>query len=61
MEFLGSFWKAWLTSDAFGAAEIDCQFSINAVRRLGIAQGANLSIQLPQDRLHVFTSEGRRG
>jgi iron(III) transport system ATP-binding protein len=38
MEFLGSFWKAWLTSDAFGAAEIDCHFSINAVRRLGITR-----------------------
>jgi iron(III) transport system ATP-binding protein len=61
MEFLGSFWKAWLTSEAFGAEAIDCQFSINAVRRLGITQGVTLSIQLPQDRVHVFTSEGRRG
>ena len=61
MEFLGSHWRAWLTSDAFGGAEIDCQFSINAVRRLGIEQGAGMSIQLPQERLHVFTEEGRRG
>jgi iron(III) transport system ATP-binding protein len=61
MEFLGSHWRAWLTSEAFGGAEIDCQFSINAVRRLGIAQGAVLSIQLPQERVHVFTTEGRRG
>ena len=61
MEFLGSHWRAWLTSEAFGGAEIDCQFSINAVRRLDISQGASLSIQLPQDRVHVFTTEGRRG
>jgi iron(III) transport system ATP-binding protein len=61
MEFLGSYWRAWLTSEAFGGAEIDCQFSINAVRRLEISQGALLSIQLPQDRVHVFTTEGRRG
>ncbi len=61
MEFLGSHWRAWLTSEAFGGAEIDCQFSINAVRRLDISQGAKLSIQLPQDRVHVFTTEGRRG
>jgi iron(III) transport system ATP-binding protein len=61
MEFLGSYWRAWLTSEAFGGAEIDCQFSINAVRRLEISQGANLSIQLPQDRVHVFTTEGNRG
>jgi iron(III) transport system ATP-binding protein len=61
MEFLGSHWRAWLTSEAFGGAEIDCQFSINAVRRLDISQGASLSIQLPQDRVHVFTTEGIRG
>jgi iron(III) transport system ATP-binding protein len=61
MEFLGSHWRASLTSEAFGGAEIDCQFSINAVRRLDISQGADLSIQLPQDRAHVFTTEGRRG
>ena len=61
MEFLGSFWKAWLASDTFGATEIDCQFSINAVRRLDLKPGATLSIQLPKDRLHVFTREGRRG
>ncbi len=61
MEFLGSHWRAWLASEAFGGAEIDCQFSINAVRRLDISQGASLSIQLPQDRVHVFTTEGRRG
>ena len=61
MEFLGSFWRAWLTSEAFGGAEIDCQFSINAVRRLEIALGSTLAIQLPQERLHVFTTEGRRG
>jgi iron(III) transport system ATP-binding protein len=61
MEFLGSHWRAWLTSEAFGGAEIDCQFSINAVRRLNISQSAVLSIQLPQDRVHVFTTEGIRG
>lgn len=61
MEFLGSHWRAWLTSEAFGLAELDCQFSINAVRRLEIAQHTTLSIQLPQERLHVFTMEGRRG
>ncbi len=61
MEFLGAHWRAWLTSEAFGGAEIDCQFSINAVRRLEIAQGTVFSIQFPPDRLHVFTTEGRRG
>ncbi|MCB1435106.1 MAG: ATP-binding cassette domain-containing protein, partial [Alphaproteobacteria bacterium] len=42
MDFLGSHWRAWLTSEAFGSVEIDCQFSLNAVRRLDIATDAAL-------------------
>jgi iron(III) transport system ATP-binding protein len=61
MEFLGSHWRAWLASDAFGTREIDAHFSINAVRRLSITAGGPLSIELPPDRLHVFTPDGRRG
>ena len=54
MEFLGSFWRARLTGPAFGGAAISADFSVNAVRRLGIADGAGLSIALPVDRLHAF-------
>ncbi|WP_373090135.1 putative 2-aminoethylphosphonate ABC transporter ATP-binding protein, partial [Sneathiella sp.] len=34
MEFLGSFWRARLTSDALGDLELIADFSINAVRRM---------------------------
>lgn len=61
MEFLGSYWRAWLSCDAFGSREIDVQFSINAVRRLAITPGAPLSIELPPERLHVFMPDGLRG
>jgi len=54
MEFLGSFWRARLSGSAFGRAAISADFSVNAVRRLGIADGAGMSIALPVDRLHVF-------
>jgi iron(III) transport system ATP-binding protein len=61
MEFLGSHWRAWLTSADFGGAEIDAHFSINAVRRLSISLGKSLTIELPAERLHVFTLDGVRG
>jgi iron(III) transport system ATP-binding protein len=61
MEFLGSHWRAWLSSEAFGGREINAHFSINAVRRLSITQGEPLTVELPAERLHVFTSEGIRG
>ncbi|MFN4140399.1 putative 2-aminoethylphosphonate ABC transporter ATP-binding protein [Aestuariivirga sp.] len=61
MEFLGSHWRAWLTSEAFGSQDLDAHFSINAVRRLSITQGVMLTVELPAERLHVFTPEGRRG
>lgn len=61
MEFVGSHWRAWLTSEAFTGVEIDAQFSINAMRRLDIAPGQAMKIQLPAERLHVFATDGRRG
>ena len=61
MEFLGSHWRAWLSAEDFAGTEIDAHLSINAVRRLDIQQGKSLTIQLPQDRLHVFPSDGRDG
>ncbi|HRX36250.1 MAG TPA: putative 2-aminoethylphosphonate ABC transporter ATP-binding protein [Aestuariivirga sp.] len=61
MEFLGAYWRAWLTSEAFAGTELDAHFSINAVRRLDIAAGRAMTIQLPPERLHVFSADGRRG
>ena len=61
MEFLGSHWRAWVSSEAFGEKEIDAHFSTNAVRRLSIRAGEALTIELPPERLHVFTPDGIRG
>lgn len=54
MEFLGSFWRCDLDSAALGRAHFYADFSINAVRRLGLTQGANLTVELPADRLMAF-------
>ncbi len=54
MEFLGSFFRADLTNPALGTAALSADFSINAVRRLGLKEGASLLVQLPADRLKTF-------
>lgn len=54
MEFLGSFWRAELGSDALGEGHLDANFSINAIRRMGLEIGKSLKVELPPDRLKVF-------
>lgn len=54
MEFLGSFWRCRLRNDRFGQSELIADFSINAVRRLGLGEGRKMVIELPTDRLMAF-------
>ncbi|MDF2367985.1 putative 2-aminoethylphosphonate ABC transporter ATP-binding protein [Sneathiella sp.] len=54
MEFLGSFWRCRLTSEALGAQELIADFSINAVRRLELEAEKDLVIEIPSNRLKVF-------
>ena len=58
LEFLGSFLRAELVNDAMGNTLLTADFSINAARRLGLAQGASLLVQLPADRLKTFPEAG---
>lgn len=54
MEFLGSYWRATLTSTEINDATLDANFSMNAVRRMELEIGKSLLIQIPADRLKVF-------
>jgi len=58
MEFLGSFYRAELGSPKMGKAEVSADFSINAVRRLGLKVGESLLVQLPAERLKTFPEAG---
>jgi len=58
MEFLGSFYRAELGNPDMGQAEISADFSINAVRRIGLEVGSSLLVQLPADRLKTFPEAG---
>jgi iron(III) transport system ATP-binding protein len=54
MEFLGSFWRCRLHSDAFGTNRIIADFSINAVRRLDLRCEQTVTIELPAAHLLAF-------
>lgn len=57
MEFLGAFWRTRLSSPRFGDRILIADFSINAVRRLGIAEGGAMRVELPQNRVLVFARD----
>ncbi|WP_412506942.1 putative 2-aminoethylphosphonate ABC transporter ATP-binding protein [Roseovarius sp. SYSU LYC5161] len=54
MEFLGSFWRCVLGSPHFREKTLIADFSVNAARRLDLAVGSRMQVELPQDRLMVF-------
>ena len=58
MEFLGSFWRSRLRGAALADEALVADFSINAVRRLSLSEGAPLTIELPASRLIAFSAEG---
>ena len=54
MEFLGSFWRCRMQSEAFDDNEIIADLSINAVRRLSLRCDQILTIELPAAHLLAF-------
>ncbi|VAV89802.1 Ferric iron ABC transporter, ATP-binding protein [hydrothermal vent metagenome] len=58
MEFLGTFWRSELQGASLGDQRLITNFSINAVRRMGLEIGASLTIELPADNLRIFAAEG---
>jgi iron(III) transport system ATP-binding protein len=58
MEFLGSFYRTRLRGEKLGEEELIADFSVNAVRRLGLTEGGALTVELPADRLLVFPQRG---
>lgn len=54
MEFLGSYWRTHLKGAALGEARLVANFSMNAVRRLGLDTGETLNVELPAERVLAF-------
>lgn len=57
MEFLGSSWRVHLRSSELGDTPLVANFSMNAVRRMELAEGCNLTVELPAERVLVFARE----
>jgi len=54
MEFLGSFYRATLTSTKMGGVDFGADFSINMTRRTNIKIGDKTKIIMPSDRILVY-------
>ncbi len=59
MEFLGSFWRVSLKSASvkertFSEVTLTVDMSINAIRRMNIAIGQSITVELPAQRILVF-------
>ena len=57
MEFLGSFWRVSLKNNALGDAALRADMSINAVRRMQVAVGESVTVELPAKRIWAFPRE----
>lgn len=57
MEFLGSFFRATLSSSDLAGVDLIADFSINAVRRLNLAKENPLAVRLPAKRIKAFPSD----
>jgi iron(III) transport system ATP-binding protein len=56
MEFLGSFYRGTLTPTAAEDQRITADFSINAVRDLGLRDGMILPVVLPPESIRVYAT-----
>ncbi len=57
MEFLGSFWRASLTSKKLHDHELIADFSINAVSRMALKEGGTIKVELPEQALRFYAAD----
>jgi len=57
LEFLGSFYRAVLSSPGAPDAPIRADFSINAMRDLRFEEGQTVTVALPPDRIRIFPKQ----
>lgn len=54
MEFLGAFWRADLSGENLSGQVLAINLSINAVRRMSLAIGSNLQLELPPENIRLY-------
>ena len=61
MEFLGSFYRANLAADGTDPSLLRADMSINLVRRLDLAEGNNVQVLMPRERIRIYPLGGANG
>ena len=61
MEFLGSFYRASLAADGTDPSLLRADMSINLVRRLDLAEGNNVQVLMPRERIRIYPLGGANG
>jgi iron(III) transport system ATP-binding protein len=54
LDFVGSYYRVVLATEVLGEVTLTADFPVNAVRGVRMEPGAELSISVPKDALHVF-------
>ena len=57
LEFMGSFYRATLTTTDDAKIEFMADFSINLVRDINVSIGSTIAVSFPEGRLRVFPGE----
>ncbi len=57
LEFLGSFYRAELTGEAFSDHAIIADFSVNLIRRKNVNVGDSLPVRLPEEFIRVYQAD----
>jgi len=56
LDFLGAFCRATLKPESGDTPEFVADFSINLMRDMGVGEGKDMIVALPEDRLRVFAA-----
>ena len=57
LEFMGSFYRAALTTTDDAKIKFMADFSVNLVRDINVSIGSTIAVSFPQERLRVFPGE----
>ena len=57
LEFMGSFYRASLTTTDDDKIEFRADFSINLVRDIDVSEGSTIAVSFPEGRLRVFPGQ----
>ena len=55
VDFIGSYYRCVLSAAAFGELRLTADFPVNFMRGVRVEPGAEVSVTIPEDALHVFS------